>query len=152
MERAANVQTKLYTVTLTVPAEVDGLLSGMFAEVVFRTNVSENTIVVPSDAILTNEDTQYVFVVEDGAARYAEITTGLTGTGVTEVLTGLSEGQQLVIAGQQYLSDGDPVRIVDGTDAAPEEAPAEEESPEEEVPAEDSAPDETPDGGEAGAP
>ena len=152
VERAANAQTKLYTVTLTVPEEVEGLLPGMFADVVFRTNVSENTIVVPSDAILTSEDTQYVFVAEDGTARYTEITTGLTGTGVTEVLTGLTEGQQLVVVGQQYLSDGDPVRIVDGTDAAPEEAPAEEESPEEEVPAEDSAPDETPDGGEAGAP
>ena len=152
VERAANAQTKLYTVTLTVPEAVEGLLPGMFADVVFRTDVSENTIVVPSDAILTSEDTQYVFVAEDGAARYTEITTGLTGTGVTEVLTGLTEGQQLVVVGQQYLSDGDPVRIVDGTDAAPEEAPAEGESPAEEVPAEDSAPDEMPDGGEAGAP
>ena len=144
VERAANLQTKLYTVTLTVPAEVEGLLSGMFADVVFRTDVSENTIVVPSDAILTSEDTQYVFVAEDSAARYTEITTGLTGSGVTEVLTGLAEGDQLVTVGQQYLSDGDPVRIVDGTDAAlEEEAPAEEESP-----AEEPAPDETPDGGE----
>ena len=151
VERAANAQTKLYTVTLTVPEEVEGLLPGMFADVVFRTNVSENTIVVPSDAILTSEDTQYVFVAEDGTARYTEITTGLTGTGVTEVLTGLTEGQQLVVVGQQYLSDGDPVRIVDGTDAAPEEETSAEESPEE-VPTEESAPDEAPDGGEAGAP
>ena len=152
VERAANAQTKLYTVTLTVPEEVEGLLPGMFADVVFRTNVSENTIVVPSDAILTSEDTQYVFVAEDGTARYTEITTGLTGTGVTEVLTGLTEGQQLVVVGQQYLSDGDPVRIVDGTDAAPEEETPPEEAPAEEVPAEEPAPDEAPDGGEAGAP
>ena len=115
VERAANAQTSLYTVTLTVPADVRGLLSGMFAGVTFRTNVSENTLVIPSDAILTSEDTQYVFVVEDDAARYVEVTTGLTGNGVTEVLSGLTEGQQLVVVGQQYLADGDPVRIVDGT-------------------------------------
>ena len=115
VERAANAQTSLYTVTLTVPADVSGLLSGMFADVTFRTNVSENTLVIPSDAILTSEDTQYVFVVEDDAARYVEVTTGLTGNGVTEVLSGLTEGQQLVVVGQQYLADGDPVRIVDGT-------------------------------------
>ena len=115
VERAANPQTSLYTVTLTVPADVRGLLSGMFADVTFRTNVSENTLVIPSDAILTSEDTQYVFVVEDDAARYVEVTTGLTGNGVTEVLSGLTEGQQLVVVGQQYLADGDPVRIVDGT-------------------------------------
>ena len=115
VEREANLQTRLYTVTLTVPEGVSGLLSGMFADVTFRTNVSENTLVIPSDAILTSGDTQYVFVAEDGAARYAEITTGLTGNGVTEVLSGLTEGEQLVVLGQSYLSDGDPVRVVDGS-------------------------------------
>lgn len=112
VERAANMQTKLYTVTLTVPAEVNGLLSGMFADVVFHTDVSDNAVVIPSEAILTSNDIQYVFVVEDGVARYVEITTGLNGSGVTEVLTGLTEGQQLVTVGQTYLADGDPVRIV----------------------------------------
>ena len=70
VERTANLQTKLYTVTLAVPAEVSGLLSGMFADVTFHTDVSENAVVVPSEAILTSADTQYVFVVEGDAARY----------------------------------------------------------------------------------
>lgn len=128
VEREANVQTKLYTVTLAVPAEVSGLLSGMFADVVFHTDVSENTIVIPSEAILTSNDVQYVYIVENGAAKYVEITTGLTGSGVTEVLTGLTEGQQLVTVGQAYLADGDPVRIVsadgEALDTSPEDTDA----------------------------
>ena len=112
VERAASVQTKLYTVTLSIPADVTGLLSGMFADVTFRTNVSENTIVVPTEAILTSGDVQYVYVVEDNTAKYVEVTTGLTSSGVTEVTSGLTEGQTLVTVGQAYLSDGDPVRIV----------------------------------------
>ncbi|MDO4314454.1 MAG: efflux RND transporter periplasmic adaptor subunit [Oscillospiraceae bacterium] len=128
VERAANMQTKLYTVTLTVPADVTDLLSGMFADVTFHTDVSENAVVVPTEAILTSNDIQYVYVVEDGTARYVEVTTGLTGSGVTEVTSGLTEGQQLVTVGQAYLADGDPVRIVteENTqfDAADEQAPA----------------------------
>lgn len=89
VDRAANLQTKLYTVTLSVPADVTGLLSGMFADVTFHTETSENAIVVPSDAILTNGDLQYVFVVEEDTAKYTEVTTGLTGNGVTEVTSGL---------------------------------------------------------------
>lgn len=112
VERSANPQTKLYAVTLSLPAEADGLLAGMFADVTFHTDVSEDTIVVPTEAVLTRGETQYVFIVENGAAKYVEITTGLTGSGVTEVLSGLSAGQQLVTVGQAYLSDGDPVRIV----------------------------------------
>ena len=136
VERAANVQTKLYTVTLGIPADVTGLLSGMFADVTFHTDVSENTIVVPTEAILTSNDVQYVYVVEDDTARYVEVTTGLTGSGVTEITSGLTAGEQLVTVGQAYLADGDPVRIVtaentqisaDTAENADEQAPAGEE-------------------------
>ena len=112
VERAANMQTKLYNVVLTVPADVTGLLSGMFADVTFRTDVAEQTIVVPTEAIRTSNGVQYVYVVEEDTAKYIEVTTGLVGSGVTEVTTGLTEGQQLVVVGQAYLADGDPVRVV----------------------------------------
>jgi len=116
VEQAANLQTKLYTVTLSIPADVSGLLSGMFADVSFHTETSQNAIVIPTEAILTTGDVQHVFVVEDGAARYVEVQTGLTGNGVTEIVSGLTAGQQLVTVGQSYLADGDPVRIVSGED------------------------------------
>ena len=116
VDRAANLQTQLYTVVLELPADAEGLMSGMFADVTLHTDMSENTIVVPTEAILTSNDVQYVYVVEDGVARYTEVTTGLTGSGVTEVLSGLKEGQQLVTVGQAYLADGEPVRIVGGED------------------------------------
>ena len=113
-EKAANMQTKLYTVTVTVPAEVEGLLNGMFADVTFYTAVSEGAVAVPTDAILTSGETQYVFVVENGTARQVEVTTGLNSSGVTEITSGLEAGVQLVTVGQQYLTDGDAVRIVEG--------------------------------------
>lgn len=114
VEQAANVQTRLYTVTLTVPADVGGLLSGMFADVTFFTDVSQNAVVVPTEAILTSGGAQYVYVVEDSTAHCLEVTTGLTGNGVTEVTEGLTAGQQLVTVGQAYLHEGDPVRVVSG--------------------------------------
>ena len=112
VERAANMQTKLYTVVLTVPADVTGLMNGMFADVTFHTETSENTIVVPTEAILTSNGAQYVYVVEEGTAKYVAVTTGLIGSGVTEITSGLAEGAQLVVVGQAYLADGDPVRVV----------------------------------------
>ncbi len=114
VERAANMQTKLYTVTLAVPSDVGGLLAGMFADVTFRTDTSANTIVVPTEAVLTSGEDQFVFVVEADAAKYVAVTTGLTGNGVTEITSGLKEGQMLVTVGQAYLEDGAPVRIVSG--------------------------------------
>ena len=86
----------------------------MFADVTFHTDVNDNAVVIPTEAILTSGSTQYVYVVEDDTAKYVEIETGLTGTGVTQVTSGLSMGQQLVTVGQSYLHDGDAVRIVSG--------------------------------------
>ena len=117
VEQAASQQTKLYTVTLAVPSDVSGLLSGMFADVTFHTDTSKNTIVIPTETIMTSGNSQYVYIVENGdTAKYVEVTTGLTGTGVTEITSGLEAGQQLVVVGQTYLSDGDAVRVVFGED------------------------------------
>ena len=116
IDEKANPQTKLYTVTLWTQEEVEGLRAGMFADVTFRTDVSTDTIVIPTEAILTTSEGQNVFVVEDGKARYVPVVTGLTSNGVTEIAEGLSAGDQLVVVGQSYLTDGDPVRIVSGED------------------------------------
>ena len=116
VEQAANMQTQLYTVTLAVPADVTGLLSGMFADVTFHTDRADNVIVVPTEAILTGGQEQHVYIVEDGTARYVAVTTGLTGDGITQITSGLTEGDQLVTVGQSYLSDGAAVRVVSGED------------------------------------
>lgn len=115
VERTANPQTQLYSVTLTVPEGTEGLLSGMFADVTFYTDVSTDAVVVPTEAILTNGETQYVYVVEGDTARYVQVETGLTGAGVTEITAGLDGGEQLVTVGQAYLSDGAAVRVVSNT-------------------------------------
>lgn len=116
VEKSANLQTRLYTITISVPGDVQGLMDGMSAEVLFRTDYSTDTIVIPTEAILTSGEKQYVFVVENGEARYVEVSTGLTGSGVTEITSGLSAGEQLVTVGQAYLKDGTAVRIVSGED------------------------------------
>ena len=43
---------------------------------------------------MTSGNSQYVYIVENGdTAKYVEVTTGLTGTGVTEITSGLEAGQ-----------------------------------------------------------
>ena len=114
VEQAANMQTQLYTVTLAVPADVTGLLSGMFADVTLHTDRVESAVVVPTEAILSSGDARYVYIVDGETARHVAGTTGLTGSGVTEVTSGLTGGEQLVTVGQAYLTDGALVRIVSG--------------------------------------
>ena len=95
--------------------DTEGVLSGMFADVVFYTDAQEDTIIVPTEAIQTDGDGSFVFTVDgkDTAHRVA-VQTGLVGDGVTEITSGLVGGETLVTVGQAYLKDGTLVRIVPG--------------------------------------
>ena len=120
---AANAQTSLYDVSVSLPADVKPPI-GAFATVTFYTDRRSDTISVPTEAILTGaDDEQYVFVVDtyaegDTAVRVT-VETGLVSNTDTEILSGLAEGDRVVVKGQSYLSDGAAVRIVTGEDDLP---------------------------------
>ena len=120
---AANAQTSLYDVSVSLPADVKPPI-GAFATVIFYTDRRSDTISVPTEAILTGaDDEQYVFVVDtyaegDTAVRVT-VETGLVSNTDTEILSGLAEGDRVVVKGQSYLSDGAAVRIVTGEDDLP---------------------------------
>ena len=117
---AANAQTSLYDVSVSLPSDVEPPI-GAFATVTFYTDRRDDTLSVPTEAILTGaDDEQYVFVVDtyaegDTAVRIP-VETGLVNSTDTEILSGLSEGDRVVVKGQSYLSDGAAVRIVTGED------------------------------------
>lgn len=108
---AASEQTALYEVRLYTPVGISYPI-GAFADVTFFTNQRQDTVTIPSDAILTNGTEQYVFVVDGESAKQIAVQTGVTGDGVTEITAGLAGGETLVVKGQSYLSDGAAVRVV----------------------------------------
>jgi multidrug efflux pump subunit AcrA (membrane-fusion protein) len=42
------------------------------------------------------------------------LTTGIVGDGIVEILSGVKEGEEVIVRGQHYLSDGETVRVVRG--------------------------------------
>lgn len=123
---AANLQTSLYDIPVQLPAGTNPPI-GSFATVTFYTARRSDALSVPTEAILTGSgDERYVFVVEDGdegetAARVV-VQTGLVSKTDTEIVSGLSEGDRVVVKGQSYLSDGAMVRVVTGEDEAADDA------------------------------
>lgn len=120
---AANAQTSLYDISILLPSASNPPL-GAFATVTFYTNRKDDTLAVPTESILTDQNGQYVFILsgDEKTARKVEVTTGLVGETNTEILTGLSAGDLVVTKGQTYLSDGSEVRLVNNPTATDEEA------------------------------
>lgn len=71
-----------------------------------------NTLVIPERALVPIEDKQYVFVVEGDKVARKEVSVGLRKPGVAQVLSGLVEGEQVVVEGALKLRDGSNVRIL----------------------------------------
>ncbi|MFQ5353037.1 MAG: efflux RND transporter periplasmic adaptor subunit, partial [Candidatus Binatia bacterium] len=88
----------------------DALLKdGQFVELSMVIEVRENRIVIPEEAVLPRAGRSWVYVVEDGVARSREVTVGARLPERIEIISGLQAGEQLVVAGQHRLQDGDRV-------------------------------------------
>ena len=104
-------QTGTYAIEVELD-NPDGLLkSGMFAEVVFTGDRSENTVILPRSAVLSDTQGDYVFVENSGTVRRADVETGIDNGNEIEITSGLSEGDRVVVKGQEYLSDGTSVTV-----------------------------------------
>lgn len=110
---STNIQTGMYTVRIDLPKNQEYFI-GMFAEVSFKTDEVLDSVNIPSSSIINGDSSQYVFVVENNTAYRVDITTGMTTGSNTQVLSGLLGGEQLVITGQDYLSDNSLVVITGG--------------------------------------
>jgi RND family efflux transporter MFP subunit len=88
--------------------------AGMFATVSLVTSSRTNVPVIPRGAVINTYGSWIVFTVDgEGIARRREIRPGLGDEELIEVADGLELGEQVVIAGQNFLSEGEPVRVVE---------------------------------------
>lgn len=71
----------------------------------------DNALTIPIKAIQKSESEDYVFVAENGKAKRVVIKVGNIYAGEAEILSGLKEGDQVVILGVNSLNEGDTVKI-----------------------------------------
>ncbi len=71
-------------------------------------------LAVPESAVLTKDGEALVFIVDgDGKAAQRKVETGLRSEGLVAIHKGIAPGDRVVLSGAGFLSDGDPVRVVE---------------------------------------
>lgn len=88
------------------------LKPGMFARAESKINPHQG-LLIPIDAIIRRGANQYIFKVEEGMAHQLKIQTGTVVGNQIEVYNQLQAGNQIVVIGQNLLSDLTPVKIVE---------------------------------------
>jgi multidrug efflux system membrane fusion protein len=96
------------------------LWPGQFVRVVLTLTEEPNAIVVPSQAIQTGQEGQYVFVVKpDLTVESRPVIAGLTLNNETVIQKGLNPGENVVTDGQLRLYSGAKVEIKTTTPMTP---------------------------------
>lgn len=85
------------------------LAPGMFGRFEIAFEKHSDVLVIPTAAVIEEDNVSVVYVVEDGAARRRTITTGIEEDGQIEVLSGLSGFEKIIVTGQSGLRDGSRV-------------------------------------------
>lgn len=103
--------TRTAPVEILIPNNEHLLKSGMYARVKLLMEEHSSTVVVFKEAVLGKEPYLYVYVVKEGVAYKREVKLGLSKEALCEIVSGLNQGEEVVVLGQQRLYDGAKVRV-----------------------------------------
>lgn len=105
--------TRTFQVEIDIQNPKAEILPGMFARVGIVLG-EMNNVVVPDRAVVkqTGSGNKYIYVYNDGKVKFVRVELGQRIGAEYEVLSGLADGDSVVIAGQNGLADGVAVEVV----------------------------------------
>ena len=102
-----------YSVQIEIPnSSKNPLKSGTFVNVQTESLGKQQALSIPRDALMGSIKDAMVYVVENNIAKSRKIVIGKENNSSLEVLSGLNEGEVVVVSGQVNLTDNKPVKII----------------------------------------
>lgn len=106
--------TRTFVTEINIPNGDNRIRPGMFA----RVNIdfgNVNRVVVPDQAVVKRSGSgdRFVYVYKDGKVSFNQVQLGRHIDTSYELISGVENGSEVVIAGQSRLKDGVPVKVVE---------------------------------------
>lgn len=111
IQPAVDPTTRTFTVTAEVANSDERLKPGMFARAEIEVGYRENALVMPKAATLEEEGRYFAVAVKNDRARRTAIELGYQDGDLIEIVSGLSEGELVVLEGAYALAEGAPVQV-----------------------------------------
>jgi len=108
VNQTADSYSKKFRVEVTVANTDRSLRPGTFGQVALEVSTKDQVLALPQKAIIDNK---YVFLAAGGKAVRREVSLGLQTKDVVEIISGLNEGEMVIVEGNFGLADGSPVEV-----------------------------------------
>lgn len=110
---AADARTGKYILKINIPNEEHLIKAGMFAKVVLNTATKDDVVVVSADAVVFRSGRHVAYVIEDEKVVEREVTTGLENGKQVEIVSGLEEGDILIVKGMSFIKEDSEIKIIE---------------------------------------
>jgi multidrug efflux pump subunit AcrA (membrane-fusion protein) len=108
---ALELQSRTAEIQISIPNPGYILNPGMFGRVEVLLRSTPQATLVPIQALISDEDKDFVYVLKEGKAHRRPVQKGIVKDTFVEIIRGLNPGDQVVTAGQEFLRDGIPVSL-----------------------------------------
>ena len=106
IQPAADPETQRYTIVLDLENPPENLMAGMTGEMNIITGTHKNVPLVPTRALIVDQ----ALIVKNGVVRARTVKVGYKTLDFSEIISGLSEGDRVVLSDQDKLRPGNVVR------------------------------------------
>lgn len=107
-----DTDTGTFQVIVAIDNPEARLKTGMFGRVELIFDTRSSTLLLTGHALVTQDNRSHVFIVREGKAVQTPVQLGIKHRDIVEVVSGLQEGDSVVVTGQTILKDGSPLAII----------------------------------------
>ncbi|MBF0278750.1 MAG: efflux RND transporter periplasmic adaptor subunit [SAR324 cluster bacterium] len=111
----ADLNNRSFPAEIIINNDERRLLPGMMARVEMITYAAPNQIIIPRHAVLERENNRIVFVEKNGTSVERPVVLGTVVKDEVQVLSGLQNGENLIVTGHHFLADRDSIKVVNHT-------------------------------------
>ncbi|MCF8297888.1 MAG: efflux RND transporter periplasmic adaptor subunit [Saprospiraceae bacterium] len=105
-ERGIEASTRNLKVRAIVNSQSDNLIPGAFSNVLLRLSENKNALMIPTQAIIPDEQTKSVIVAKNGIAHFTLVKTGTRKASKIEIIEGVQSGDTIITSGILFLKEG----------------------------------------------
>lgn len=108
----ADRESRTFPIKINIDNKDGTIKSGMVARVSFPIGEPSTVKLVPKDAIVSQNNANFIYIVNEGAAHPLPVSTGMAFEDKIQIIGPVETGQLVVVKGNERLMPNQPVKIL----------------------------------------
>lgn len=108
-----SAQNGSYPIEIDIEDSNQGIKPGMYAELYINTNSRENTLLISEKAIITRDNEQYIYTINDNQAKKVIIKKGIEDGEMVEISGDIKAGDMVITTGKDKITDGAFIKLAE---------------------------------------